>query len=560
MKNKNNIPFFLTCGMIAGSLLISQAIAGSGNWVNTGVSGNWKDAAMWQGGNIADGVDAVAGLTSPTSPGRPVVTLLSGEVWTVGTLESFAIPPNRSYTVEGPGTLNFQVSAGVPKLTVRTGTAGPNLTFNAAVSGNQGLRVEGTNNATQVTWNPSAMGLTGGITLAGAGFHIFNATSLGSNIVTLEERVEGLNRYSSMLGFEEATTLSNGIQLNGSGNGLRYSRSGSTTLTTINVTGAISELVAGSELLYTTDTGAGNGHFKVSGNNSYTGDTIIGGTAAGGVVVEAAHNHALGTGVGSKVRFETAKTALRLSGGITISDKQLILNGLGYSDLGSLNSISGQNTWKGKVVLGATGENRIRVNADTLTMEGEISGSEILGKTGAGILELAAANTHTGKTLVQEGKLRISHDEALIASITEVRSGSAIEVASGTRAEIAGLQLQGGAQLVFDLDGFNATGMEITGDLLSLNGGVFDIIINDSGLSSMGTYTLLTIGGDWSGVSLSSFHLMMDPGYSGSYLAWEGGTLTLTTIPEGSTVTLVLAGAAALFVMRRRRAIAKAAV
>ncbi len=562
MNNKNDIPFFLGCGALAITLFASPALATDGNWKNAGVSGNWNDANMWQNGNIASGVDAVAGLTSPASAARPTVTLLSGEVWTVGTLESFAIPPNRSYTLEGPGTLNFQVTVGVPRLTLRTGVAGTNLNFNAGVSGNQGLRVEGTNSATLLIWDPAAISLTGGITIAGAGFHIFNGSSLGGNTVTLEERISGANHYSSMLGFEQATTLTNNVVLSGNGNGFKYSNSGSTAIGTIEITGVISEAVAGSELRFTTDTGAGKGLFKLSGNNSYTGDTVIGGTAAGTLIVEAAHDNALGQGVGSEVRFETTDTALRLSGGVTISDKQLTLNGLGYGSLGSLNSISGENTWSGEVVLGATGENRVRVDADKLTISGEISGTQTLGKTGEGILELAAANSHTGKTLVQDGALLLSHNEALIASIAEIQSDAALEVSSGTRAEVAGLELRSNAQLVFNLDQLDHTGLEITGDLLSLNGGTFDILINDSGLLSLDTYTLLTVGGDWSSVSLSSFHLIMDSAYADSYLTWENGTLALTvaSIPEGSTVALALAGAAALLVVRRRRNVAEASL
>ncbi|MBU3586214.1 hypothetical protein, partial [Polynucleobacter sp. AM-26B4] len=59
--------------------------------------------------------------------------------------------------------------------------------------------------------------------------------------------------------------------------------------------------------------------------------------------------------------------ALELSGGITIGDEALSLNGTGVSSGGALRNISGNNTYGGAITL-VTNAVRINSDSDTLTL------------------------------------------------------------------------------------------------------------------------------------------------------------------------------------------------
>ncbi len=173
----------------------------------------------------------------------------------------------------------------------------------------------------------------------------------------------------------------------------------------------------------------GFGKLVLSGNGTYVGHAQV----SQGVLTLRSSNAlgvptpANGAPAGAFV-IVTALSALELEGGVTISDRSLILSQAntivgsitGYQNnyLGALRSISGANVWRGAVEMRSDATVRqyfIGVDAGSLNIEGGISGTNAgtsllannLVKVGAGTLVFdgSAPNIYTGTTALIEGTL-----------------------------------------------------------------------------------------------------------------------------------------------------------
>ena len=148
----------------------------------------------------------------------------------------------------------------------------------------------------------------------------------------------------------------------------------------------------------------GTGTLRLTGANSYTGDT----TASGGVL-EVGNALGLGTGVGSTYVQNGANLALD---GVMVTGEHLFLNGGGvpipFSAIqsGALCANVGNATWAGPITL--QGDSTISVATNlTLTLNGLIDGPGNLITRDWGTVQLAgsAANTYGGTTFAQGGTL-----------------------------------------------------------------------------------------------------------------------------------------------------------
>ncbi|MCS7305487.1 MAG: autotransporter-associated beta strand repeat-containing protein, partial [Thermoguttaceae bacterium] len=170
--------------------------------------------------------------------------------------------------------------------------------------------------------------------------------------------------------------------------------------------GTVSANLAGSAGLNKSTSGT----LVLSGNNTYTGKTTV---SAG--YLEIQHGNALGRHPeGLVTETQVADWAvLRLVGGsdgITVENETLKLGASGAS--GSLINASGNNHWKGGVQFTSTYGSTVNVaSGSQLTISGVISGSsqQALTKMGAGTLVLSGANTYTGGTNVNAGKLLVNN-------------------------------------------------------------------------------------------------------------------------------------------------------
>lgn len=154
-----------------------------------------------------------------------------------------------------------------------------------------------------------------------------------------------------------------------------------------------------------------------SGNNTFNSAVNV---DAGQLLVSNAAG--LGSTSGSTNVFSGGSLALQ--GGISIGAEALALNSDGISSGGALRNITGNNTFGGAITLGSAA--RVNSDAGILTLSGGVGGtqnlsvggsgdvsvSSVIGigtgtltKDGAGSLIFTAANTYSGDTFVNQGRL-----------------------------------------------------------------------------------------------------------------------------------------------------------
>lgn len=147
-----------------------------------------------------------------------------------------------------------------------------------------------------------------------------------------------------------------------------------------------------------------------------------------------------------------------------------------------------------------------------------LSGEGGLTKLGAGTLTLAGASSYAGGTLVNGGTLRVAADGVL-------GNGSIV--------------VTDGGLLDFDVD-FSLT----TGGLVLENGGTLAL---DQNLSFAG----VTIGGAALAEGVYDYDTLKAQ-YAGFFLDGGSGQITVTAVPEPSTIALMILGTLAALHLRRR--------
>jgi fibronectin-binding autotransporter adhesin len=181
-------------------------------------------------------------------------------------------------------------------------------------------------------------------------------------------------------------------------------------------------------------------------SNTYTGGTTVNSNAT----VRLAHNNALSTNGAVTV---TSGGRIQMSNGITVS-RSLVLNGDGLNYSGSLQNVSGNNTWSGNI----TNNSGARINSDsgTLTISGNITNAAnqtlyiggagnttvdgtitgnvntagwngALYKDGSGTLVLSANNTGlTGTVQLRGGTLSVTNGNSLGTGALQLGSGNTL--------------------------------------------------------------------------------------------------------------------------------------
>ncbi|MDZ7617585.1 MAG: autotransporter-associated beta strand repeat-containing protein, partial [Patescibacteria group bacterium] len=214
--------------------------------------------------------------------------------------------------------------------------------------------------------------------------------------------------------------------------GATYTVAGSTLTRTGSITVNAAEARIDSVIAGAGSHKHGSGRLILTGENTMTGSAF---DIRGGVV-NLQNSKALGTYDYCHVYETTA--ALEVQGGITVTNG-LYIKGAGADALGSLRSVSGNNTWAG-FVRQHSGQPNASIGVDsgsTLTITGVIqphdTSSGTLTKVGGGLLVLTNNNTYAGATVVAAGVVNVRHNNALGTTVggTTVNSGAALEVQGG---------------------------------------------------------------------------------------------------------------------------------
>jgi fibronectin-binding autotransporter adhesin len=214
---------------------------------------------------------------------------------------------------------------------------------------------------------------------------------------------------------------------------------------------------AGSDYTFSGSGSIANGTLVKSGTSTLTIATSNshGGTTLNGGVLNATAANATGSGVttvnggilNANVAGAAGGGALTLAGGTVnignataLGSAGLVLNsGTFDNTTGAALSLANPLTWNGSFTFNGsqnltttggvtlTGNSQVAVDAGTWISNGIISGAFNLTKAGAGTLQMNAANTYSGATTVNGGRLWISNT---------LRNSSSLSVGSGATLEL----------------------------------------------------------------------------------------------------------------------------
>jgi autotransporter-associated beta strand protein len=547
------------------SLLFAQ----SGSWSSL-VNGSWDTAANWISSIIADGVDNTASFTT----GTPVTVTLNSN----RTIGNINIQNGFSINSASTEILTLQVTSGSPTITATL--MGPGAVINSRIAGTQGFTKAG--GATLYLTN-SSNSFTGDVLINAGQLRTDNPGTLNGQNVYMQG---GLWRNSSIGG-----TYTNNIILNSASNLFTHE-----SVTAVDLTGVISELGGPRNLSLARGPVISSAIIQLSGNNTYTGDTIIGATSPGGSTrVTLANNNALGAGT-SNVTFAAnghTDDGLRLTGGITISNKTLTLKGPGLGGVGSLTNLSGNNAWNGNINLGTDANPTIGAANDSLTVSGVISGSATggLNISGSGTVILTAANTYTTGTTVNSGTLLVNNTTGsgtgtgnvsvnstgtlggtgTIAGNVTINSGGTLSPGNASHGTLtlgsSNLTFNAGSSGVMEINSPAMSGLfdRVVGINNFVLGG--DLTINISPTFSVaqtynlfnfasksGSFNSITIAGSYSGSMTLSGEIWTLAVSPSEYFEFNQLTGNLVFIPEpGHPAVLALVAGLAFVCLRRMR-------
>lgn len=319
---------------------------------------------------------------------------------------------------------------------------------------------------------------SGGTTFNKGTLAVQNNGSLGSGTLTFAGANTILQAGAGNL------TLLNVIVLNASGsiesNGNTFTLSGN-----ISGNGALTK--------------QGTGTVKLSGTNSYSGETLIsagtleidtvasfpsgrdvnllGATAilnlstAGGNIVIGDLNGVSGSlvSIGThNLAFGTATPTTTFAGNISGTSSALTKQGSGTAILTGTNNYSGGTTVSAGALQGTTSslQGNILNNASLIfdqsvvgTYSGEISGTGSLTKQGSGTVKLSGNNTYLGGTIISAGTLEIN-------TVSSLPSGTNVNLSGATG--ILHLNTGGGSITIGDLTGVSGSLLNLGLDSLTL--------------------------------------------------------------------------------------------
>ncbi|AOF92493.1 autotransporter outer membrane beta-barrel domain-containing protein [Sinorhizobium sp. RAC02] len=370
---------------------------------------------------------------------------------------------------------------------------------------------------------------TGGTAINGGTVQIASDANLGA-------AAGGLSFDGGTLNTTADITSGRSVDLTGAG----------TFLTDAGTTATLTGSVSGVGSL----TKDGTGNLVITGNATQTGGTTItagmlqlgdGGTT-GSILGSVTNNGILAfnradvvtfdgtiSGTGGVHQIGSGKTILTADN--TFEGNTKIVTGtLQLGDGGTTGSVAGDVANDGTLVFD---------RSNTVVFDGVISGSGIMVKNGAGVLELTANNSYGGATAVNTGTLLVNGDQSAATGLTTVNSGATLG-GSGTLG--GDVTIADGAILA---PGSSPGTLTINGDLSLADGATLDYQFGEAGVVGGALNDLVNVGGDL--ILDGTLNVSVSSGGtfgSGIYRVFNyDGTLTdngleLGTMPFGSETLL----------------------
>jgi autotransporter-associated beta strand protein len=486
--------------------------------------------------------------------------------------------PQQTITVNLGSTLDIQGQLMVNQALLAATAAKQTLTK----AGTGTLQLDGNN----TTWTAAFTLASGG------GYVIMtNANALGTGAVVSGVPTAGITTINPNSQLQVAAgagsfTITDRLKINGSGvvgDGALLNVSGNNTWagniemdsdsafganvnTTMTISSVISDLGAGHNL---TKTGAGTIVFSHLGGNTYRGATTINNgilriqdplsLGAGAnyttpqtntpqsetIVTDNPTDNLFGT---LELDYNPAQTPIPLTDpnllfqnpflpynattnpvvGFQVFNDILVLNGPGYSNLGALYSLNGNNGWDGSVILGSVPPeyDGVAIGAfanTTLMISGIVSDPNrvtTLNKVDPGEVILNDANTYRGGTIVENGALNIRDSQALGTGAATVLDSAVLE-----------LEVDSG------LDGTpNRTHNRNLGNDSVNNCGPGQEIYVNPGTGASPTFTLSFMGHTTASLNANSTTLASDIQTALNGPAGNNGLLASAGFPAGSAV------------------------
>jgi len=415
-----------------------------------GTGGSWTIASTKL--TVSGGLTITAGTLSDLTNSKGIdllgsLFIASGGVFTKGsgtftftgsttatwTDNSSGGPQNLGAVTIGNGTnakqVNFATNVGATSITINTGN-------NVTIDNTSGTSLT-LSGVSAWTWNSN-------FTFAGT-----SAMNLSSSAVTLGDNIQVT---------VNASTLTVGGNISGSGKNLTITGAGNTTISGVIGTGV------------GTLTKSGAGTLTLSGVNLYTGITTIN---AGTISISA------DTGLGAVPGAVTA-TSITFGGGTLATTATFTLT----SNRG--------------ITLNAGGGTIDVALGKTLTYGGIITGSGALTKSSAGTLTLSGANTFTGALNVAQGTLQFSADMTITGNITIGTDATTTGILTVDSGKTLSLNLTAmGRTLIINADSFLSGSGELNVGALNKS---FSLSLTNSGTINIAFFTYsygLWGGGPW---------------------------------------------------------------
>jgi autotransporter-associated beta strand protein len=523
-----------TFGATGSNVTLGIAAAGVISDWNADADGSWNTAGSWTAA-IPDGAGATANFNLPLTAARTVT--LDGTKTVGGITFHPSSPVGYSIAAGTGGSLVIDNGLSQANMIV---TSGGNA-ISADVSLASSTTVASIAASTSLTLSGSVGG-TGSLVKSGSG--LLDLTNVSNGYVG-NTTISG-----GTLGFAALGSLGGGSLTIEGGSTLRYSAGNtadvSSKVVTVGVGGAFID-TNGNDVIYANAIGNGgaggltkngSGSLTMQGNNTFTGTTTIN----GGSVIFTGTSASTG---GTTLNGANTLLAISVDGGLGAipgaATTNLTLNP-GAGNSATLRTDAAFTLNANRSISLASGTANIDSNGSNIVIAGNLSGSGLLKKIGAGNLTLSGSNSGTAS-----GGMTIDAGTVFVASQANLPSGTL--TLDGT----AGITASGAANFSPVVNGSNfvtGTGTVILG-LGNLSGaGTLTFggpFVNDyTGNFTAFTGTLIASGGGsrWNG-STGGSNLSLDLGNTGTSVRNGATGITIGALTGSVTSTITGAGGGA---------------